>query len=96
MKRGSEKNIKELLGSFVQQKKIKQGYDLVNIRVFWEERMGPMINKYTDSITLYDTLVVVKINSSSLKQELSYNQTKILQILQTEFGIERIQTLQIR
>lgn len=96
MKRGSEKNIKELLGSFVQQKKIKQGYDLVNIRVFWEERMGSMINKYTESITLYDTLVVVKITSSSLKQELSYNQNQILQILQTEFGIQNIRTLQIR
>lgn len=52
----------------------------------WEELMGKTIAKHTTSLKLNKTLLVVHLDSSVLRQELSYAKEKIIKKLNDQLG----------
>ncbi len=64
------------------------------LRSRWSEVMGQAVAEMTESIVLRERTVIIKINSSVLRNEFHQNQTtlikKINEILQEENFVDRI------
>lgn len=90
MRKKNDHRIDELLGQFAESRQLKRGMKKMNLRKFWQERMGELINRYTTDIYIAKDTLIVKIESSPLRQELSYEVPKILELLREEFGKDYI------
>jgi predicted nucleic acid-binding Zn ribbon protein len=52
----------------------------------WEKTVGPLISKHTTEIFISGKKLFVKVDSSPLKQELSYSKTKLMKNLNEQVG----------
>lgn len=73
----SEQSIGEVLQKFKQLKKLSSGFEEIRLKETWESVMGPAIAQYTQSIYLKRGKLIVKLSSSTLREELSYGKSKI-------------------
>lgn len=85
-KKDNIKNIKGAFQSLLEEYKIDSKYQATLIKNSWEKIMGKPIASKTLKITLYNKKLKVKVNSSPLKNELNMSKSKILDLLQKEFG----------
>jgi len=91
-----ESSIKDVLKELVDSKKLKTGYRQKSLNVFWKEKMGDVINGYTEKISLRRGVLYVSISSSPLKQELDIGKDKILKLIEEEFGTDYITSIVFR
>lgn len=97
MKRNNDhKKLDEALQDFVSTNKLQTGLDKVNAREVWNRQMGPAIAKYTTSLRLDGDTLYVQLNSSVLREELSYGKEKIIRMLNEELGKELLKKLVLR
>ncbi|NQY68072.1 MAG: DUF721 domain-containing protein [Flavobacteriales bacterium] len=68
----------------------------VNLISSWESVVGDMIAKHTTNLYIISKKLVVKLDSAVLRQELSYNKTKIIDMLNEEAGSEIIDKIEFR
>ena len=81
-KRKSEfASIKDIMQDVLQENKLQKGMDLVAIKEAWVEVMGNGVNSYTKDIQFRNGILLVKLTSSVLREELSYGKDKIIQLL---------------
>lgn len=81
-KRKSEfASIKDIMQDVLQENKLQKGMDLVAIKEAWVEVMGNGVNSYTKDIQFKNGILLVKLTSSVLREELSYGKDKIIQLL---------------
>ncbi len=76
-----EQPIAEILKKFKQTKKLSSGFEKMKLQETWESVMGPAIQQYTDQVQLKRGKLIVKLNSSTLREELSYGKSKIKTIM---------------
>ena len=50
----------------------------------WEKVLGSVISKHTDKLSLYKGILYVQLNSSALRNELSYAKSKLIKRLNKE------------
>ena len=55
--------------------------------------MGKNVSQYTENIYIKNNTLYLKINSSVLKQELSYGKDKIIDNFNTEIGSDEIKKI---
>lgn len=97
MKRNNENlKLSDALADFVSKNKLQTGLDKVNARDVWNQQMGPAIEKYTTSLKLEGSTLYVQLNSSVLREELSYGKEKIIRLLNEALGKELITKLILR
>ena len=53
----------------------------------WGEVMGPVIAKYTEQVFISNQTLMVKINNSALRAELSMMRTQIVRLLNDHIGV---------
>ena len=68
----------------------------VRIRSAWEQLMGTAIANRTHTIQLKDKTLTVYLNSSVLRQELSYKSLEIIRELNTLFETETVDSIIFR
>lgn len=56
---------------------LKDKMQEVRIKNYWTEQMGPSIATYTKSVFVKKRKVYIRLQSSALRQELSYGKEKI-------------------
>ncbi len=56
----------------------------------WGEVMGPVIAKYTEQVFISNQTLMVKINNSALRAELSMMRTQIVRLLNDHIGVRVI------
>ncbi|MEN8124011.1 MAG: DUF721 domain-containing protein [Bacteroidota bacterium] len=88
-------SIKEILNDLLQENKLQKGIDQLDVKEAWGVVMGKGVMSYTDSIVLKNNLLIVKLTSSTLREELSYGNEKIIQMLNTQLGKELIKSLKL-
>jgi len=71
--------------------RINDKYDQARIMDDWERIMGKPIANRTSSIKLHKGKMKVYLTSAPLKQEMNMSRSKILEILQKEYGEDLIQ-----
>jgi len=96
MKKHNDQKINEVLGDMVDRFKLKPKLNQVKIREVWTEMMGPSITRYTKKITLRRNKLYVTIESSPLRQELTFGKEKLLDLLNEQLGEEYIEEIVIR
>lgn len=85
-----EQDLKSLLKAMVEAFKLKPQLTQARIKSLWDSELGFAIARHTQSIRLKNNTLYVSINSSPLKQELSYGKEKIRNILNEALGEEAI------
>jgi hypothetical protein len=83
----------DILGSFSEQKHLKSGLKKVRAEQAWKEVMGPGVNHYTVSVSYRSECLHVILNSSVLREELSYGKQKIIGILNDHLGENTIKEI---
>ena len=82
-KRENESNkLSDLIPKMLQENRLQKGMDQMTVREAWVQVMGPGVANYTEKVTLKDQVLLVKLNSSALRQELEYGKDKILKMMQ--------------
>lgn len=90
MKKTNDQILKDVLQQMIQSNQWENRLDKVKLRSTWEQLMGDTVAKYTKHITLRNKTLVLLIESAPLKQELSFAKSKIIQLINEEFGKELI------
>jgi len=89
-------SIKDALKEFVETNKLEKGLNKVNAAEAWAKLMGNGVNNYTSAVTLERETLYIQLNSSVLREELSYGKQKIIDMLNEELGAEIIKKLVLR
>lgn len=97
MSKSSDQNLfgdalKETIGSL----RLEKGLNIVRAEEAWQNAMGETIMKYTTDVKLQGETLLVRVSSSVLREELSYGNQKIIQLLNKELGSELIKKLVLR
>ena len=96
----SEEENKHSLGdalrSFIRKNRLQEGLDQVRAREAWAKVMGPGIMNYTRKVTLSGDTLVVYLDSSVVREELSLGSTQILGMLNEELGSDLIARLRLQ
>jgi len=75
---------------------LEEGYYAAAIVTHWEKLMGPAIARRTQSIKIQKGVLIVKIESAALRQELSYSKDKIMTTINKELGLRIIKSVELR
>ena len=94
-KRGELKNISKVIEEVFSQKQIRVGIDNIKVQDARKKTMGKNIQKYTFKVIYKKGILHVKLKSSVLREELTYEKLKIIKLINTELGKEYIKDLVI-
>ena len=89
-------NLSDALKEFVSENNLQKGLDKVNVEHAWEDMMGNGVNNYTNSVKLNGDTLYVELNSSVLREELSYGKEKIIAMLNESLGKDLVKKLVLR
>ncbi len=76
--------------------KWKEHLNETKIREVWKAKMGTTINQYTREMNFRKGKLFISLTSASLKQELSYEKEKILEMMNGELGGKYVTEVIIR
>jgi hypothetical protein len=98
MKRNFEsKSLKNVIGNIIDSSnKLNSGLNNIKVQNLWREVMGNNVNSYTNEIVLKKNTLYVNLNSSVLRQELSFGKQKIIDLLNNELGKTIIKKIVLR
>ncbi len=92
----NEKKLSEVLKGMVDSPKWKEKLNETKIRQVWKDKMGTTINHYTKDIKFRKEKLFISIESASLKQELTYDRDKVMEMMNIELGGEFVKSVIIR
>ena len=87
--------IKSILEEFISKNGLSDGIDTARIQENWSSIMGENISAYTKEVILQKDVLVVKLSSSVLRQELSYGKEKIIEMINKSLGENKIQDIRL-
>ena len=88
-------SVKDLMGAFIKENNLSKGMQKLKIEEVWGELMGQGVVAYTEKIQLQNKTLVVSLNSSVLREELSYGKEKIVKMMNQELGGQVIHKLML-
>jgi len=88
-------SIEDLMKIFLEENNLTKGLRQVTIEELWVEQMGNGVANYTDKLLLKGDELLVYLNSSVLREELSYGKEKIMNILNEALGEELIKSIRL-
>lgn len=97
MKRNNEHlKLSDVLKEFVDENRLQEGLDKVDVKEAWSSLMGNGVNHYTTNVQLKRDTLYVDLSSSVLREELSYGKEKIITMLNDHLGKQLIQKIILR
>lgn len=88
-----EQSLRKGIEHFIKEMSLEEGLNNERAEIAWQEVMGAFVQKYTESVRLKNKTLFVKLNSSALKQDLSYKKDEITKALNKHLDKELISTL---
>ncbi|PQJ73254.1 MULTISPECIES: DUF721 domain-containing protein [Polaribacter] len=83
-------SVKDLMQFFIKENNLSKGMQKIKIEETWNKMMGPGVATHTTSVKLQNKTLVVNLNSSVLREELSYGKDKIVKMMNEEIGDDLI------
>ena len=77
----STNKLKDLIPQMLQENKLKKGMDQIYVKESWAKVMGKGVMNYTESVSLKNNMIFVKLTSSTLREELEYGKDKISKMM---------------
>ena len=96
MRKSSEQSLKEAIDKMLKTNHIDEKLKEVNLIDSWEKVVGSVISKHTTNVYIQRRKLIVKLDSAVLRQELSLNRTKIMEMLIAECGDNIIEQIEFR
>lgn len=96
MRRSNDQSLGELIKEFLKNNNLEDRITEARIVPVWEKVMGPHIARYTDRIRLQHHCLTVSLSSSVLRNELSMARSKIIQMINKEFGEEVVKEIYLK
>ncbi len=78
MKFSNEQSLREVIDELIKTYRLEEGMSANKIINSWEKVAGTMIYKHTEKIFIRKNKLYLKLDSSALKQELSYEKSLII------------------
>ena len=88
-------SIEDLMKFFIKENNLSKGMQKIKIEETWHKMMGPGVATHTTSVKLQNKTLVVNLNSSVLREELSYGKDKIVKMMNEEIGDDVISKLML-
>lgn len=85
-----EYSIEEAMRQFLNKSSIKGSVQALQIEEAWESIMGKTIARYTDKIQIHGKTLYITTHVAPLKQELLYQQEKIIERVNEALGEKTI------
>lgn len=95
-RKSNTQSLKEAIEQLLSVYKIDRKLNELDLIEAWNKIMGPMIEKRTTNIYIKDQTLHVTLNSSTLREELSYAKSKIISNLNEAAGQEIITDLVLK
>ena len=92
----NEENLGDVITRLLKAYGLEEGYYAAAIVTHWEKMMGPAVARRTQSIKIQKGVLIVKIESAALRQELSYSKEKIMTQINKELGLRIIKSVELR
>ena len=86
-------SVKSIIQKITSNKFFGNGLKKVFLKKIWLNVMGKNVSQYTENIYIKNNTLYLKINSSTLKQELSYGTEKIIDNLNNKIGEVQIKKI---
>jgi len=94
-KRGELKNLSKIIEDVFSQRHFRIGIDNIKVQEAWVKTMGKNIQKYTYKVYYKKGILYVKLKSSVLKEELTFEKVKIIKLINKELGKEYIKDMEL-
>ena len=86
-------SVRSIIQKISYNKLLSAGLSKVFLNKVWSNVIGKNVSQYTENIYIKDNTLFLKINSSVLKQELSYGIDKIIENFNKEVGSNEIKKI---
>ena len=93
MKKSNDQTLKEVINELLESYKLSDKLKEVRLIDSWEKVVGKLINKHTKNLYIKKKVLFVKLDSSALRNELSYARQKIIKALNKEADEEVIENI---
>ena len=74
-------SLKDALQEMLQENKLQKGIDQITVQEAWKKVMGKGVSSYTNKVELKKNVLIIKLSSATLREELSYGQDKIIAMM---------------
>jgi predicted nucleic acid-binding Zn ribbon protein len=88
-------SIQDLMQNFIKENNLTKGMHKIKVEETWTKMMGPGIATHTTSVKLQNKTLIIQLNSSVLREELSYGKDKIIKMMNEELGDEFVTKLML-
>ena len=83
-------SIQDLMKNVIKENKLTKGMHQLSVKDAWAKLMGKGVVSYTNKVELNGKTLVVNLNSSVLREELSHGKDKIIKMMNEELGEDLI------
>ena len=95
-RRSNQQSLGEVIKDFLRQSGWERKLDEVKIMTEWDKVLGPSLAKYTEEVFVQNNKLHIRLNSSTLRQELSYKKTELVNELNAAVGKEVISDIVLK
>lgn len=90
MKKSNEILLKDAIEAFLKENNLETKLNETRLIGAWEEITGKLVARHTLQMNVKDRVLYVKVDSAALREELSYQRSKLMKKLNKAAGIEAI------
>ena len=92
----NEASLKDLIDAYLDLYKLKSRVTQEELTAAWPEIMGPSIAKHTTELYLAKGILIIRLDSSVLRQELTYGKDAITRNINKHFNREVVKEVVLR
>ncbi|MFN6944837.1 MAG: DUF721 domain-containing protein [Cytophagaceae bacterium] len=85
--------LKECIEEFLKNTKLNAKFQETRVSAMWEKIVGRTIASRTTELFVKNQVLYLKLNSSSLRSELSMGKQKLVQLINNEIGEEVVKDI---
>jgi predicted nucleic acid-binding Zn ribbon protein len=90
MKKSNEILLKDALAAFLKDNNLESKLQETRVINAWEEVVGKLIARHTDQMQIKDRVLYIKVDSAALREELSFQRSKLVKSLNKAADVEAI------
>jgi len=90
VKKTNEILLKDAISAFLKDNNLESKLNETRIISCWEEVVGKLISRHTNQMYIKDRILFVKVDSAALREELSFQRSKLVKKLNHAAAIEAI------
>lgn len=91
----NDQPIKSVIRQMLEEAGLSKKYDEASVVRTYHEMMGPSISNRTKEVKMKERTLIIKLESAVLKEELSMNKSKLVQLINDKLGGNFVEDVEI-